>query len=29
MPQNQTFVVELREMDGEGLLGRGTLAKVS
>ena len=29
MPQNQTFVAELREMDGEGLLGRGTLAKVS
>ena len=29
MPQNKTFVAELREMDGEGLLGRGTLAKVS
>jgi histidinol-phosphate aminotransferase len=29
MPQNQTFVAELREMDREGLLGRGTLAKVS
>jgi histidinol-phosphate aminotransferase len=29
MPQNKTFVAELREMDGEGLLGRGILAKVS
>jgi len=29
MPQNKTFVADLREMDGEGLLGRGILAKVS
>jgi histidinol-phosphate aminotransferase len=29
MPQNKTFVAELRELDREGLLGRGTLAKVS
>ena len=29
MPQNKTFVAELRELDREGLLGRGTLAKIS
>jgi histidinol-phosphate aminotransferase len=29
MPQNKTFVAELRDLDREGLLGRGTLAKVS
>jgi histidinol-phosphate aminotransferase len=29
MPQNTAFVAELRDLDREGLLGRGTLAKVS
>jgi histidinol-phosphate aminotransferase len=29
MPQNKAFVAELRDLDREGLLGRGTLAKVS
>jgi histidinol-phosphate aminotransferase len=29
MPQNKSFVAELRDLDREGLLGRGTLAKVS
>ena len=29
MPQNKTFVAQLRDLDREGLLGRGTLAKVS
>jgi len=29
MPQNKTFVAELRDLDRAGLLGRGTLAKVS
>lgn len=29
MPQNEAFVAALREIDGEGLVGRGTLATVS
>jgi histidinol-phosphate aminotransferase len=29
MPQNKAFVAELRDLDRKGLLGRGTLAKVS
>jgi histidinol-phosphate/aromatic aminotransferase/cobyric acid decarboxylase-like protein len=29
MPQNTAFVAELRDLDSEGLLWRGTLAKVS